>query len=144
MDFKQFLLSSPQYLNLGLAFIRFSVGIIFTIHGGLKFYQGKEELLWTGQQMKNLGITFFPLFWGICAGLAEGLGGFLLAIGLFAKIDALFIAFTMFVAMTMHYKKGDPWGYISHPLLVCMMMIGFMIAGPGRYSLDYLLFYPAL
>lgn len=137
----KFLFANSAQLNqLALTIIRIGFGVLFIGHGSLKLIRGKEELLWTGKQMANLGITFFPLFWGICAMLAELGGGVALTLGLFTRIAAFFMAFTMIVAIAYHIKNGDSYGYISFPLSQLIVFIGFMIAGAGIYSLDQYLF----
>ncbi len=98
------------------------------------------ELIWTGEQMANLGLTFAPLFWGICAMLSEFLGGISLTLGLCTRLTTPFMAFTMLVAVIHHIAKGDSYGYISFPLSQMVVFIGFVIAGSGFFSLDYYLF----
>ncbi len=133
-------LSSTAIANeWALTIIRMGMGILFIIHGGLKLKRGPEEWLWTGQQMANLGITFAPMFWGLCAVAAELGGGICLALGLWTRVAAAFMAFTMLVAVIYHIKKGDSYGYISFPLSQMIVFIGFVIAGSGPFSLDFLL-----
>jgi len=124
---------------LGLTIIRIGMGLLFIIHGALKFKKGIPELLWTGEQMKNIGITFAPLFWGICAALSLLIGGICLTIGFATRIAAAFMAFTMLIAVIHHIRKGDSYGYISFPLSQMIIFIGLAIAGSGIYSLDYYL-----
>jgi len=134
-----FLISA--YLNsIALTVLRIGIGLLFIVHGYRKLQRGIPELIWTGQQMANLGITFAPLFWGICAMLAELVGGLCLTVGLCTRVAAAFMAFTMFVAVIYHVKKGDSYGYISFPLSQMLIFIALLIAGSGRYSLDYWLF----
>lgn len=132
--------TTPELNQLALTIIRVGFGILFIGHGSLKLIRGKEELLWTGQQMGNLGIKLFPLFWGICAMLAELGGGIALTLGLFTRIAAIFMSFTMFVAIVHHIKNGDSYGYISFPLSQLIVFIAFIIAGAGIYSLDHYFF----
>ena len=131
---------SPWLIQLGLSIIRVGIGVLFIGHGYLKFARGSEELIWTGQQMANLGVTFAPLFWGICAMLAELVGGMSLTLGLGTRLLTPLMAFTMLVAITYHVKKGDSYGYISFPLSQLIIFIGLFIAGSGDYSLDHLFF----
>lgn len=135
-----YLISSTSELNIGLAVIRIGIGLLFIIHGYLKLMKGPAEWRWAGEQMGNLGIRFTPIFWGICALLSELLGGICLVIGLGTRIAAAFMAFTMFVAVVYHVKKGDSYGYISFPLSQLVIFIGLIITGSGIFSLDYYLF----
>ena len=132
--------SNPYVQEIGLTIIRIGVGLLFTGHGSLKIMRGIPELRWTGEQMANLGITFAPLFWGICAMLSEFVGGICLTLGLGTRIAAAFMAFTMFVAVIHHIVKGDSYGYISFPLSQMIVFIGLLFAGSGMFSLDYLFF----
>lgn len=109
---------TPQLYDIGLTVIRSGIGILFIGHGYLKIARGKKELLWTGEQMANFGITFAPLFWGILAMLSELLGGISLTLGLGTRIAALFMSCVMIVAIRYHIKNGDSYGYISFPFLI--------------------------
>ena len=131
---------SPDLNRVALAILRIGIGILFIGHGYLKIKRGIPELVWTGEQMANLGITFAPLFWGICAMMSEFGGGICLTIGLGTRIAACFMSFVMFVAIVYHVKKGDSYGYISFPLSQLIIFISLIIAGSGPFSLDYLLF----
>jgi putative oxidoreductase len=133
-------LTTPELTQIGLTIIRIGVGILFIGHGYLKLSRGISELTWTGQQMANLGITFAPLFWGICAMLSELLGGISLTLGLGVRLATPFMIFTMFVAIVYHLRKGDSYGYYSFPMSQLVVFLGLLIAGSGIYSLDHYFF----
>jgi putative oxidoreductase len=133
-------LSSLILNQLALTILRIGIGILFIGHGFLKIKRGIPELRWTGEQMKNIGITFAPLFWGICAMLAEFGGGVCLALGFCTRLAMPFMIFTMFVAITYHLRKGDSYGYYSFPMSQMLIFIAFLIAGSGPFSLDHFLF----
>ena len=133
----QWLISNPQSIDLGLTVLRVGIGILFIGHGYPKLIGGASQWLWLGQQMGNLGITFVPLFWGFCAALSECVGGICLTLGLGTRIAASFMAFTMFVAVVHHIAKGDSYGGISFPLSQMIIFIALIIAGGGKFSLDY-------
>lgn len=136
-----FLISSTALTNeWALTVIRIGTGILFIGHGFLKLKGGYNEWLWAGQQMAHLGITFAPVFWGLCAMMAELGGGICLVLGLWTRIAAAFLAFTMLVAVIYHINKGDSYGYISFPLSQMIIFIGLIIAGSGPHSLDILFF----
>ena len=136
----QWIISSPQSIELGLTVLRVGIGILFIGHGFPKLIGGASKWLWLGQQMGNLGITFAPLFWGFCAAFSECVGGICLVPGLGTRVASCFMAFTMFVAVIHHIAKGDSYGYISFPLSQMIIFIALVIAGGGRFSLDYYLF----
>ena len=140
MNLFEMILSNSSYAQeIGLTIMRIGVGLTFIWHGFRKYLNGLPEMQWLGDQMANLGITFFPIFWGICAATAEFVGGLCLTIGFGTRIACVFLTFTMFVAVIHHIKKGDSWGYISFPLTMLIIFVGFMIAGSGIYSLDFYL-----
>lgn len=131
---------SSELNSIALACIRIGIGLLFIGHGYLKIIRGVPELRWTGEQMKHLGITFLPLFWGICAMLSEFMGGICLTLGFGTRIAAAFMSFTMFVAVIHHIAKDDSYGYTTFPLSQLIVFLGFVIAGGGVYSLDYYFF----
>ncbi len=133
----QLFTSTPERMEIGLTVLRIGIGILFIGHGYLKLIKGTSEWLWLGQQMGNLGITFAPLFWGICAALSEFVGGICLTLGLGTPVAAAFLAFTMFTAVIHHIIKSDSYGYISFPLSQMIIFIALVIAGSGTFSLDY-------
>lgn len=112
-----------------LAFIRIGIGLLYIVHGSLKLFHGPAEWLWLGNQMKNLGITWWPLLWGLAATLAEFGGGILLTLGLYTRIAAFFMACTMVVAVIYHIANKDPWSSVSFPLSMLIVFIGFICAG---------------
>ena len=128
----------PFPKDLGLMIIRIGLGLIFIRHGYPKVFKGVAEWQWLGDQMANIGITFWPIMWGFMAACTEFFGGIGLVLGLGTRVCAFFLAFVMFVATIMHITKSDPWGYISHPLSLCVVFIGLMVAGGGYFAVDNL------
>ena len=134
------MMSSSEYCkDLGLLVMRLGLGLIFMRHGFPKLLGGVPEWQWLGDQMANLGITFWPILWGLAAACTESFGGVALFLGLGVRLAAPLMAFVMSVAVVMHITKGDPWGYISHPLALMVVFIGLFITGAGMYSLDHYL-----
>lgn len=76
-----------------------------------------------------------PVLFAWLAGLAEFLGGLLLAAGALTRVSAFSIFATMFVAAFISHA-GDPFGDRESALLFGVIMIPFMIAGSGRFSVD--------
>ncbi|OGB97202.1 hypothetical protein A3F06_02325 [candidate division TM6 bacterium RIFCSPHIGHO2_12_FULL_36_22] len=122
--------------SLGITIIRIGLGIIFIRHGFPKIMKGVPEWQWLGEQMGNLGIHFLPVFWGFMAACTESFGGIALVIGFCTRFFALLLAFVMLVAIVMHITKGDPWGYVSHPLSLIVVFIGLAVAGGGLFAVD--------
>lgn len=134
---KKVLASSNVTLkNVGLFFIRVGLGAIFVRHGWPKLVNGPTEWVWLGSQMATLGITFLPTFWGLMAALTEFVGGICLVVGFATRFFSLLLSFTMLVAALMHYGNGDEWNTLSHPLSLCVVFFGLMIAGSGSFAVD--------
>jgi len=81
-----------------------------------------------------------PLLMYYLAKGSEFFGGLLIFLGLFSRVAAGFVAFTMLVAtLTANIHEiynGDGAITISLFFFACM----FIICGSGRWSLDYLIF----
>lgn len=127
----------PMSYELGLLVLRLGVGLVFVTFGTLKFLAGEERFLWLGAQMANLGITFWPLLWGVAAAASEFFGGLSLVLGLGIRLACLFLAANMFVAITHHFAEGDPFQLWAFPVVCMTVLAALFITGAGRYSYDY-------
>ncbi|GAB3224129.1 hypothetical protein GCM10027346_03940 [Hymenobacter seoulensis] len=126
--------------DLGLLLLRVGIGIMFTIHGYPKLIGGPEAWTQVGGAMKIVGINFAPAFWGFLAAAAEAVGGQLIAVGLFFRFACGLLLATMIMATIMHLHSGDNFNAYSHALEAAFLFLGLAFAGPGRYSLDQMLF----
>ncbi|SHK48025.1 DoxX family protein [Hymenobacter psychrotolerans] len=126
--------------DLGLLLLRVGIGVMFTIHGYPKLTGGPEMWAQVGGAMKVVGLDFAPVFWGFMAAVAEAVGGQLLALGLFFRIACALLLGTMVMATVMHISSGDAFGAYSHALEAAFLFLGLLFTGPGRYSLDQMLF----
>jgi len=129
-----------KYNNIGLLLMRIGIGICFMIHGYPKLTGGPAKWEWLGANMSNLGITFAPKFWGFMAASAEFFGGMFLVLGLAFPLVCILLLFTMFVAMAFHLASEDDFMKYSHALESGIVFLSLAVAGPGVYSLDYMLF----
>ena len=130
------LTSLGKYRNTGILIIRLGLGIMFIIHGYPKLLGGPEQWEMIGASMKYVGITVFPVVWGLLAGLAETFGGFLILIGLAFRPACILLTLTMAVAATMHLSNGDGLITASHAIEVGIIFFVLAFIGPGRYSVD--------
>ena len=131
-------------MDLGLLIIRLVIGILFIGHGAQKLFGwfGGYGLKGTGGWFDSIGMkpgVTLALF----AGLAELLGGILLAAGLFTPLAALMIAGTMMMAILKVHGPNGLWstsnGY-EYNLTLIAVTIGLALIGPGRYAIDAILF----
>jgi putative oxidoreductase len=124
--------------SVGLFVLRLVMGIAFVLHGWPKI---QNPWGWMGAE------AHVPAILQAFAALAEFAGGMGLVIGLLTRLASLGIMTNMIVALGMvHLPSGDPFvgkpGGRSYELaaiyLACAVV--FFLLGPGRLSLDALLF----
>ncbi len=84
--------------------------------------------------MANLGITFWPTFWGFMMAFAETFIALFIAIGFLYRPACAILGFGMFVASLSHIVSGR--GSPGNPVTYMFILIGFMMVGPGKYSID--------
>lgn len=105
-----------------------------------KLVAGPEHWAQLGSMMGNLGIHFWPTFWGLSAAIIELVGGLSLVLGLFVRKWVAFMAFVMVVAVIFHAKRGDAWTVLSYPLAMLFVFLALLLLGSGAYSLDALIY----
>jgi putative oxidoreductase len=124
--------------SLGLLILRIVVGAAFMFHGWPKI---QNATAWMGADAP------VPPALQAAAAAAEFVGGAALILGLFTRLAALALAITMAVAAWMVHisqghafvaKPGDPSWELAAVYFACSLL--FLLAGPGRFSLDALLF----
>ncbi len=123
--------------SMGLLLLRLLVGVALMIHGFGKIQNPTD---WLGPNP-----PFPPALLAVAA-FAEFGGGLLWILGLLTPLASLFIAGTMGGAIHFHaILKGDPFisaggkSYELAAVYLCVALV-LLLAGPGRYSLDRLLF----
>jgi len=125
-----------RYTDFGLLIMRAGLGIMMIAHGYPKLTGGPERWTKLGGALSNIGIDQYPAFWGLMAGISEGLGGLLLILGLAFRPACVFLLFTMIVAATSHFYRGDDLLGASHAIELAFVFFGLLFTGPGRYSVD--------
>ncbi|MCH8247842.1 MAG: DoxX family protein [Bacteroidetes bacterium] len=127
--------SSEKYTDVGLLVLRvgFGVGFIY-YHGWDKITGGPERWEGLGGAMSRLGINFLPTFWGFMMSFAESVGALMIAAGFLFRPLCAILAFGMFVAWLGHVVSGR--GNPGHPFKNFFVLVGVMLIGPGKYSVD--------
>ncbi len=124
-------------VDIALLILRLGVGISMAInHGYGKISGGPEKWADLGDAMKDLGITFLPVFWGFMAAFAEFFGSLFVAIGFLTRGAAFLVAFTMFVAVYGHVIGGDAFKDTSHSLELFCAFACIFLTGAGKFSID--------
>jgi len=130
-------------MSIGILILRLVAGLTLAAHGAQKLFGwfGGYGLTGTGGFLEQLG--FVPgkrnaLF----AGLAEGVGGLLLALGLATPLAAAVIIAVMTVAsVSVHLKHGffnHNQGY-EYTMMLAVIALSIAFTGPGAFSLDAVL-----
>ena len=133
--FKRFLYSEDN-IALGLLVLRVGIGLAFVVHGYPKLFMGGAVGL-----SKGLDATGIPggIVAAYLAGMAEFFGGIALILGILTRPAAAIMAFNMLIALIFHLNKGDKFVTYSHALESGIIFLSMLISGPGKFSLDHLL-----
>ena len=128
--------SMPTTLgDLGLLSTRVFFGLSMALAHGINKLPASEKWI---QKVESLGFMCPELFaWS--AGLAEFVGGILIALGLCTRGAALSLLCTMLVAVFIAHG-GDPYSKMESGLCYGMVSLLLVTLGPGRYSVDRLIF----
>lgn len=127
------------YRDVGLLIVRMGLGISFMFaHGQGKLFAGPETWAQIGANAANVGLDFFPVFWGFMAGLAEFGGGLLLLLGFLFRPALFLLICTMITAAASHVAGTVPGGPL-HAVEMGIVFLALFFTGPGQYSLDAML-----
>lgn len=124
-------------ISTAFLIVRITMGIAFLFHGWSKI---QNPFGWMGAESPVPGVLQF------LAALSEFGGGIALILGCLTRLASLGMAFTMLVATYMHAVVfGDPFvskggGSYELALMYLTLSILFLVAGPGKYSVDQKLF----
>jgi len=120
---------------IGSIILRITSGLAMSTHGYAKVFGGSMEKFTSG--VSEMGFPMPEVFaWS--AALSELVGGVCLALGLGTRISAFLIACTMGVAIFIRHA-GDPFQRKELAILYLAVMIFFLLAGGGKWSVDSLL-----
>lgn len=123
--------------SFGLLVLRLIVGAAFVLHGWPKI---QNPTGWMGDRVH-------PIL-QLASALAEFGGGIALVLGFLTPIVAGALAINMAVALFLvHFPQGDAFvakggGSYELPLAYFGVMVALLFVGPGRFSLDAMLWKP--
>lgn len=145
MNLRTFFCPDKWAVDTGLLILRLGFGLSMVIfHGYGKMIGGPELWAGLGSQMQNLGISFFPVFWGFMAMFAEFFGSIFLILGLFFRPAAILLGITMFVAAMRHLSlpagtEGAGLKGAAHALEFLTVYLTLYFTGPGKFNISELL-----
>jgi len=121
----------PSNTDLGLLLIRIGFGYWLFVHHGWEKVSTYSQLAKHYPDPLGLGQQFSLTF----ALLSDAVCSVLLALGLLTRPAALYVAINVAVAFVFvqHGRGENTWAYFWWAVLL-------FCAGPGRYSLDHLIF----
>lgn len=130
---KKFLLTGDR--DLSLLFLRIFIG------GFMLFGHGWGKLTAFGEYFHSFSdpLGFGPEISYILTVFAEVLCSVFIILGLFTRFAAIPLAITMIVAAFV-ILKNESWNDKEFALLYLIPYITIFFAGPGKYSLDRVLF----
>jgi putative oxidoreductase len=122
--------------NSGIAMIRIIVGVFMIYHGWEVFDANKMN-----EYSKWLTDIKFPSpgFLAYLGKSIELISGILITVGLFTRLAIIPLAITMAI-ICFGIGKGRVFMEDQHPFLFILLAFVFFFTGPGKWSLDYLLF----
>lgn len=131
--------ASPASADAARLLLRVTLGGVFLFHGIQKITVFGVEGL--SGFLGSLGVPLPTLFAYLVMG-TETLGGLLLLLGLLTRLVSVPLAVTMVVAcLTAHWGAFDAAaGGMEYPLTLIAVLVALALLGPGRVSLDHLLF----
>ena len=131
---KKFFSSRGLWQDSGLGLIRILVGLMITYHGLEVFDSAKMEEY--GKWDYKLPE---PLFMAYLGKGIEFLAGVFFTIGLFTRLACIPLFFTM-AYIPFVLSEAKVFTTDQHPFLFAIIFLIYFFTGPGKLSLDYLLF----
>lgn len=132
---KSFFSSTPVYLSQVLGFLRMVVGLLMVYHGKEVFDAELMKSYFDWDAFKGPSAALL-----VYAGKSsEFISGVLLTLGLFTRAGAVICMGTL-AYVTFFVGHGKFWYEDQHPFMFVLFGLLFLFAGPGKWSLDAVLF----
>ncbi len=126
----------PWSTDLGLLMLRLVTGLFMAFGHGLSKVTG--DLTGLTGRAAEMGFPA-PGFFAYAAAYGEFVGGIFLALGFATRPSAFVIALTMVTAGFIRHA-ADPFGKKELAFLYLGIACVILLTGPGRFSLDRLIF----
>lgn len=121
--------------NLGLLLIRIGVGLVVVYHGYPKLIGGEATWAELGSIMNTLGITFYPIAWGLAFAAIQSIGGLLFLLGVFFRGATFFLFLNMLIVTLVTFLQNRLIG-IEYPFMLMMIFLSMLLLREGRYALS--------
>jgi len=133
---KKLLSPFPLWQDGGIALVRIIVGFFMIYHGLEVFDKEIMKGYLTWDSFKGFSSPAFMVYMGK---IAELVAGIFLTSGLFTRFASLVLIFTM-LYVSFFVGHGKVWYEDQHPFLFVLLGLIFFFTGPGKWSVDHLLF----
>ena len=114
--------------SLGLLLIRVATGLVFIMHGWMKF--NNADMI--GGMFAGMG---FPAGTALFITYLELIGGAALILGVIPRLFAALFAIEMLVAIIKTGFPGNGYGPHELEIVLFLLSLGLAFAGSGRWSL---------
>jgi putative oxidoreductase len=133
-------LLSPQPINTKtiIGILRIIIGAMMVYHGIEVFNAAQMKAYAQWDMFKNASS---PALMPYIGKSAEFLSGILLLLGLFTRIGAAILILSM-CYITFKIGHGKFWYEDQHPFMFILFGLLFFFVGPGKWSLDHIVFKP--
>ena len=133
---RRFLSPAPIWQHTGIILIRLIVGLFICYHGLEVFDRQKIE-----DYAKWLNDLHFPspYFMALLGKGTELVAGIMLLTGFLTRVAVIALIITMLI-ITFFMGKGNIFMDDQHPFLFVLLFLVIFFTGPGKFSMDYVLF----
>ncbi|MCO6498511.1 MAG: DoxX family protein [Chitinophagaceae bacterium] len=125
--------------DIALLLLRVVAGLVLLYGHGFE----KLTIIFSGKEIQffdPIGV-FGPTLSFYLAAFAEGICSILLILGLFTRFALVFLVINFIVIFTFHaFIAGDGFGVLELRFFYLASFIALLLLGPGRISLDHMLF----
>ena len=126
----------PMNQEAGISVIRIVVGLFMVYHGCEIFDNDTMKGYVTRDSFKNYSSPELMVYMGKLAELASGL---LLTFGFLTRLGCVILMLTM-LYISFFVGDGKIWYEDQHPFLFVLLAAAFFFTGPGKWSVDYVIF----